>query len=61
MAMMGPAVDRQDRLFYEFNLEERIPDDHLDILSSGVRRQGVVEHRRGAGFSVIRSMGATFT
>jgi Transposase domain (DUF772) len=27
MAMMGPAVGRQDRLFYEFDLEERIPDD----------------------------------
>ena len=27
--MMGPAVGRQDRLFYEFNLEERIPHDHL--------------------------------
>jgi hypothetical protein len=26
--MMGPAVGRQDRLFYEFNLE-RIPNDHL--------------------------------
>ena len=29
MAMMGPAVGRQDRLFYEFDLGERIPDDHL--------------------------------
>jgi transposase len=29
MAMMGPAVGRQDRLFYEFDLEERIPEDHL--------------------------------
>ena len=29
MAMMGPAVGRQDRLFYEFDLEERIPNDHL--------------------------------
>src|SRR5262245_45283070 len=29
MAMMGPAVGRQDRLFYEFDLEERIPHDHL--------------------------------
>jgi site-specific DNA recombinase len=29
MTMMGPAVGRQDRLFYEFNLEERIPHDHL--------------------------------
>ncbi len=27
--MMGPAVGGQDRLFYEFNLEERIPADHL--------------------------------
>jgi transposase len=27
--MMGPAVGRQDRLFYEFDLEERIPHDHL--------------------------------
>ena len=26
--MMGPAVGRQDRLFYEFNLEARIPNDH---------------------------------
>jgi transposase len=29
MAMMGPPVGRQDRLFYEFDLEERIPHDHL--------------------------------
>ena len=29
MAMMEPAVGRQDRLFYEFDLEERIPHDHL--------------------------------
>jgi hypothetical protein len=29
MAMMGPAVGRQDRLLYEFDLEERIPNDHL--------------------------------
>ena len=29
MAMMGPAVGRQDRLFYAFDLEERMPDDHL--------------------------------
>ena len=27
--MMGPAVGGQDRLFYEFNLEERIPVGHL--------------------------------
>ncbi len=27
--MMGQAVDRQDRLFYEFNLDERIPANHL--------------------------------
>ena len=26
---MGPAVGGQDRLFYEFNLEDRIPADHL--------------------------------
>ena len=29
MAMMGPAVGRQDRLFYEFNLKERIPNGDL--------------------------------
>jgi hypothetical protein len=29
MAMMGPAVGRQDRPFYDFDLEKRIPDDHL--------------------------------
>ena len=29
MAMMGPAIGRQDRLFYEFDLEERIPHDYL--------------------------------
>jgi transposase len=28
-AMMGTAVGRQDRLFYSFNLEERVPADHL--------------------------------
>ena len=27
--MMGPAVGGQDSLFYEFNLEDRIPADHL--------------------------------
>ena len=27
--MMGQAVGRQDRLFYEFNLEDRIPANHL--------------------------------
>ena len=27
--MMGQAVGRQDRLFYEFNLEDLIPFDHL--------------------------------
>ncbi len=27
--MMEPAVGGQDRLFYEFNLEERIPANHF--------------------------------
>ena len=27
--MMGMAVGRQDRLFYSFNLEDRVPTDHL--------------------------------
>jgi transposase len=27
--MMGAAVGRQDRLFYEFDLEEMVPTDHL--------------------------------
>ena len=27
--MMGPAVGSQDRLFYEFNLEDIVPTDHL--------------------------------
>lgn len=27
--MMGPAVGQQDRLFYEFNLEDVIPSNHL--------------------------------
>ena len=27
--MMGPAVGRQDRLFYEFDLEDVVPADHL--------------------------------
>ena len=27
--MMGPAVGRQDRLFYEFDLEDVVPGDHL--------------------------------
>ncbi len=26
---MGPAVGQQDRLFYEFNLEDRVPGNHL--------------------------------
>ena len=26
---MGQAVGRQDRLFHEFNLDERVPVDHL--------------------------------
>ena len=27
--MMGPAVGQQDRLFYEFDLDDRVPADHL--------------------------------
>ncbi len=27
--MMGEPVGRQDRLFYEFDLEDMVPDDHL--------------------------------
>ncbi len=27
--MMGQAVGGRDRLFYEFNLEEMVPADHL--------------------------------
>ncbi len=27
--MMGEPLGRQDRLFYEFDLEEMVPDDHL--------------------------------
>ncbi len=27
--MMGEPVGRQDRLFYEFCLEDRVPADHL--------------------------------
>jgi transposase len=27
--MMGQAVGGQDRLFYEFNLEELVPSEHL--------------------------------
>lgn len=27
--MMGPSVGGQDRLFYEFNLDDRVPADHL--------------------------------
>ncbi len=27
--MMGEPVCRQDRLFYEFDLEEMVPGDHL--------------------------------
>ena len=27
--MMGQAVGQQDRLFYGFNLDERIPANHL--------------------------------
>ena len=26
---MGEAVGRQDRLFYEFDLEDMVPSDHL--------------------------------
>ena len=29
MGMMGRAVGRQDRFFYAFRLEDRIPADHL--------------------------------
>jgi transposase len=28
-AMMGPSVGSQDRLFYEFNLDDMVPADHL--------------------------------
>ncbi len=27
--MMGEALGRQDRLFYEFDLEDMVPGDHL--------------------------------
>ena len=27
--MMGAPVGRQDRLFYEFDLEDMVPSDHL--------------------------------
>ncbi len=27
--MMGERVGRQDRLFYEFDLEDMVPGDHL--------------------------------
>ncbi len=27
--MMGQAVGQRDRLFYEFNLEDRVPTNHL--------------------------------
>jgi hypothetical protein len=27
--MMGDPVGRQDRLFYEFDLEDMVPGDHL--------------------------------
>ena len=27
--MMGSPVGRQDRLFYEFDLEDMVPSDHL--------------------------------
>lgn len=27
--MMGPRTGQQDRLFYEFNIEDRVPADHL--------------------------------
>ena len=27
--MMGAAVGRQDRLFYEFDLEAMVPEDHF--------------------------------
>jgi transposase len=43
--MMGRQVGMQERLFYEFDLDERIPGDHLlrritSVLDlSGLRRQ----------------------
>ena len=30
--MMGERIGRQDRLFYEFCLEDRVPFDHLIIV-----------------------------
>jgi len=27
--MLGEQVGQQDRLFYEFNLDDRVPGDHL--------------------------------
>jgi hypothetical protein len=29
MMMLGERVGQQDRLFYEFDLDDRIPSDHL--------------------------------
>lgn len=32
--MMGEPVGRQDRLFYEFDLEDMVPGDHLATAGS---------------------------
>ncbi len=35
-AMMGEPVGRQDRLYYEFDLEDMVPVDHLSSVESMV-------------------------
>jgi hypothetical protein len=61
MVMMGEPLGRQDRLFYEFDLEDVVPADHLPRrvdavldLSWLARRDAAPTHRR-IGSHAIRT------
>ena len=52
--MMGAPVGRQERLFYEFDLEEMVPADHLlrridTVLDLGWLRSELAPHYRHLG------------
>ena len=53
--MMGPAVGRQDRLFYEFDLEDMVPDGLRSMSGFGrLRSQGANQRVRKRGLLTLR-------
>ena len=52
--MMGRSIRDQEQLFYSFNLEEVVPDDHL-VREIAARSRSVVGARRAGAalFSIL--------